>query len=256
MTKFVLRFFHIIAFYLVLLWLALMLLIGNFVVFFLYYALPRDTGKTFGRKLNSFVFRLFLNGCCHLGLMRLDLQALDTLNAEKGIIIAPNHPSMLDALLILSRIQNTSCLMKASLWGSTFLHSGARLAGYVRNDSIKNMVRRSVKELHSDSNLLIFPEGTRTVRHPINRLKSGVGLISTKAQAPIQTVLLLTDSPYLSKHWPIWKIPSFPISFRAVMGQRFEPAGKTAEMINLLQNYYDRTLDDSFHQSRAAYTQL
>lgn len=256
MTRFILRFFHIVAFYLVLLWLALMLLIGNFLVFFLYYLLPPNNRKSFGRKLNSFVFRLFLNGCCQLGLMRLDLHALDQLNAEKGIIIAPNHPSMVDALLILSRIKNTSCLMKASLWNNIFLHSGARLADYVRNDSIKEMVRRSVKELQSGSNFLIFPEGTRTVQHPINRLKTGVGLISTKAQAPVQTVLLLTDSPYLSKHWPIWKIPSFPISFRAVMGQRFEPAGKTAEMISLLQNYYDRTLDDSFHQPRAAYTQL
>ncbi|MEK7779099.1 MAG: lysophospholipid acyltransferase family protein [Pseudomonadota bacterium] len=254
MTKFILRFFHIVAFYSVLIWLAIMLLIVNFVVFFLYYLLPPDTGKIFGRKLNSFVFRLFLNGCCHLGLMHLDLHALDKLNVAQGIIIAPNHPSMLDALLILSRIKNTSCLMKTSLWNNIFLHSGARLAGYVRNDSIKNMVRRSVKELQSGSNLLIFPEGTRTVQLPINRLKTGVGFISTKAQAPIQTVLLLTDSPYLSKHWPIWKTPSFPVYFKAVIGQRFEPTSRTAEITSLLQNYYDRTLDDSIHQPRATHT--
>lgn len=254
MTKLTLRFFHIVAFYLVLIWLASMLLIGNFVIFFLHYLLPIDTGKIFGRKLNSFVFRLFLNGCCHLGLMHLDLHALDKLNVEQGIIIAPNHPSMLDALLILSRIKNTSCLMKASLWNSIFLHSGARLAGYVRNDSIKSMVRRSVKELQSGSNLLIFPEGTRTVQLPINRLKTGIGLISTKAQAPIQTILLLTDSPYLTKHWPIWIPPPFPIYFKAVIGQRFEPTSRTTEIISLLQNYYDRILDDSLHQPHTAHT--
>jgi len=245
MKKYISRFFHIVAFYFALLWLALMLLIGNFLVFFLYYLLPRDTGKSFGRKLNSFIFRLFLNGCSYLGLIHLDLQVLDKLNTEKGIIIAANHPSMFDALLILSRIKNTSCLMKASLWNNIFLHSGARLADYVRNDSIKNMVRRSVKELQSGSNLLIFPEGTRTVQPPINRLKAGVGLISTKAQAPIQTVLLFTDSLYLSKHWPIWKAPPFPIYFKAVIGQRFKPAKRTTEMIILLQNYYDNTLDKS-----------
>lgn len=256
MTTHVLRFFHVVVFYIMLLWLALMLLVGNFSVFFLYYLLPSDIGRKFGRKLNSFVFRLFLNGCCRLGLVHLDLRALDKLNAEKGLIIAPNHPTMLDALLMLSRIKNTSCLMKASLWNNIFLHSGAMLAGYVRNDSIKKMVRRSVKELQSGSNLLIFPEGTRTVEFPINRLKAGIGLISTKAQSPIQTVLLFTDSPYLSKHWPIWKAPPFPIYFKAVMGKRFEPASKTAEMISLLQNYYDHALDDSLHQSRAAYTQL
>lgn len=252
MTKRIQRFFHILAFYLALTWLALMLLIGNFFVFFLYYLLPLDAGKKLGRKINRYVFQLFLNGCCHLGLIQLDIQALDKLNNEKGIIIAPNHPSMLDALLILSRINNTSCLMKASLWNNILLGSGAKLAGYVRNDSIKKMVRGSVSELHSGSNLLIFPEGTRTVQRPVNRLKAGVGLISTKAQAPIQTVLLLTDSPYLSKHWPIWKVPAFPISFKAVVGQRFEPTCRSADMITLLQNYYDNTLN----KPRTSYTQL
>jgi len=256
MTKYVLRSFQILAFYLTLLWLALILLIGNFFVFFLYYLLPYDKGKSFGRKLNSFVFQFFLSGCCYLGLMHLDLQALDKLNAEKGIIIAPNHPSMLDALLILSRIKNISCLMKASLWNNVLLCFGVRLAGYVRNDSIKKMVCRSVYELKNGSNLLIFPEGTRTLHPPINRLKAGIGLISTKAQAPIQTVLLLTDSPYLSKHWPIWKVPSFPIYFKAIIGQRFEPTSRTTEMINSLQNYYDNSLDNSIKNPLAAYTQL
>lgn len=243
MTKRILRFFHVLVFYLALLWLALMLLVGNFVVFFLYYLLPLDTGRKLGRKINRFVFQLFLDGCCHLGLIQLDIQALDKLNVEKGIIIAPNHPSMLDALLILSRINNTSCLMKASLWNNILLGSGAKLAGYVRNDSIKKMVRGSVNELQNGSNLLIFPEGTRTVQPPVNRLKAGVGLISTKAQAPVQTILLLTDSPYLSKQWPIWKAPAFPVSFKAVVGQRFESNCRSAEMITLLQSYYDKTLN-------------
>jgi len=251
-----LRFFQIFAFYLVLLWLTVMLLTGSFFTFFLYYLLPRNIGKIFGRKLNSFVFKLFLEGCSAFGLMQLDLQALDKLNLEKGIIIAPNHPSMVDVFLILSRIKNASCLMKASLWNNVLLGSGARFAGYMHNDSITEMVRRSVIELQSGGNLLMFPEGTRTVYAPVNRLKAGVGLISTKAQAPVQTVLLLTDSPYISKHWPIWKPPPFPVRFKAAIGKRFEPTSKAEEMIALLQNYYDYTLNDSFSKPLASYTQL
>lgn len=256
MFKFALRFFQIFAFYLVLLWLVLMLLAVNFFVFFLYYLLPRKIGRSFGRKLNGFVFKLFLGGCSTFGLMHLDLQALDKLNTEKGIIIAPNHPSMVDVFLVLSRIKNASCLMKASLWNNVLLGSGARLAGYVRNDSITKMIRNSIIELESGGNLLIFPEGTRTVSAPINRLKAGVGLISAKAQVPVQTVLLLTDSPYVSKHWPIWKAPPFPVRFKATVGKRFEPTPKAAEMVALLQNYYDSTLDDLFKKPLASYTQL
>ena len=256
MFQFILRFFQVMAFCLALLWLALMLLIGNFCVFFLYYLLPRRIGKSFGRKLNSAVFKLFLRGCSAFGLMHLDLQALDKLSTETGIIIAPNHPSMIDVFLILSRVKNTSCLMKASLWNNILLSSGARLAGYVNNDSVTKMVRSSIIELQSGGNLLIFPEGTRTVTPPVNRLMAGVGLISVKAQAPVQTVLLQTDSPYLSKHWPIWKVPPFPIQFKAIVGKRFEPTAKATEMVTLLQNYYDSTLDDLFKKSLTTYTQL
>lgn len=256
MPRFILRFFQVVAFYLVLLWLALMLLIVNFFTFFLYYLLPRNIGKSFGRKLNSSIFKLFLQGCSALGLMHLDLQALDKLSTEKGIIIAPNHPSMIDVFLVLSRIKNASCLMKASLWNNVFLCSGARLAGYVNNDSVTKMVRSSIIELQSGSNLLVFPEGTRTVHAPVNHLMAGVGLISAKAQAPVQTVLLQTDSPYLSKHWPIWKVPPFPVQFKATVGKRFEPTSKATEMVTLLQDYYDSTLDDLFKKPLTTYTQL
>ncbi len=242
MHRFMLRFFQIIAFYLVLLWLTLMLLIGNFCVFFLYYLLPRSTGKNFGRKLNSAVFRLFLRGCSAFGLIHLDLQDLDKLNTEEGIIIAPNHPSMIDVFLVLSRIKNASCLMKASLWNNILLGSGAKLAGYVNNDSITKMIRGSITELRSGSNLLIFPEGTRTVNTPVNRLMEGIGLISAKARAPVQTVILKTDSLYLSKHWPVWKAPPFPVQFKATTGKRFKPTTQATEMVALLQNYYDSTL--------------
>jgi len=172
----------------------------------------------------------------------LDLQDLDKLNNEEGIIIAPNHPSMIDVFLVLSRIKNASCLMKASLWNNILLGSGAKLAGYVNNDSTTKMIRGSINELQSGNNLLIFPEGTRTVNSPVNRLMVGIGHISAKARAPVQTVILQTDSLYLSKHWPVWKVPPFPVQFKATVGKRFEPTTQATEMVTLLQNYYDSTL--------------
>ena len=39
----------------------------------------------------------------------------------------------------------------------------------------------------------------------------------------MQTVFIDTDSPYLGKGWPIWRLPPLPIVFRARLGRRFEP---------------------------------
>ena len=55
------------------------------------------------------------------------------------------------------------CITKASIWDNWFLGGGARLAGYIRNDAPVNLIRRSVAELRAGHQLLVFPEGTRTL---------------------------------------------------------------------------------------------
>ncbi len=37
----------------------------------------------------------------------------------------------------------------------------------------------------------------------------------------MQTVILHASSPYISKGWPLWRRPHFPLVYRARLGQRF-----------------------------------
>ncbi len=117
---------------------------------------------------------------------------------------------MLDALLIVAFVPRGVCIMKAALMNNVFLGAGARLARYIRNDTALGMVRGAVTCLREGGQLVVFPEGTRTVQAPINPFMPGVTLIAHLAQTPIQTVLIETDSPYLRKGWPIWRLPRFP----------------------------------------------
>ena len=50
---------------------------------------------------------------------------------DAGIVIAPNHPTMLDAVLIMSRLPRVVCITKAALWDNWALGGGIRLAGYM-----------------------------------------------------------------------------------------------------------------------------
>jgi 1-acyl-sn-glycerol-3-phosphate acyltransferase len=234
--------FQVPLFYGCLLLLGLMLLSGSAVCFLLVWVLPKAIGMRWGRHLISLTFRSFLAVASGLGLMRLDLSALDALNDEQGLLIAPNHPSMLDVVLVVSRIRQASCIMKSDLWDNIFLGAGARLARYIRNDSVKNMVRLAAAELQAGGKLLMFPEGTRTVRAPVNPLKGGVTLIAQCVQAPIQTVILETNSSYLSKTWPLLRVPAFPMVYRARLGQRFEAPQKAQQTLSTLQNYYESEL--------------
>jgi 1-acyl-sn-glycerol-3-phosphate acyltransferase len=234
--------FQALVFYASLLLLGLTMLIGSVLCVVLAWVLPRPTGSRLGRWLISMLFRAYLGSLCAVGLMRLDLKALDQLNAEQGLVIAPNHPTMLDALLIVSRLPQTCCIMKAELWDNIFLGAGARLAGYIRNDSMSSMIRLSAIELESGGNLLMFPEGTRTVHPPVNPLKGGITLIAKIVQAPIQTVILETNTPYLSKNWHLLKAPPFPMLHRARLGRRFEAVRKVRQTLDSMQHYYENEL--------------
>lgn len=209
----------------------------------LYPFMPRKAGMWLGRRIIGLVFRSLLAMLRASGVMKLDLTALDVLRNEKGVIIAANHPSMLDVVLINSRLPDSSCIMKAAIWDSIILGGGiARLAGYIRNDSPRNMIRLATEELRSGQRLLVFPEGTRTRKKPINRFKGGFALIAKKSSAPLQTVFIETNSPFLSKGWPILKKPQMPLVYRVRLGKRFVISGDTGEFVAKLEKYYQKNL--------------
>ena len=65
--------------------------------------LPRRLGAWLGRNTIGWQFRSYLSMLKATGILRLDLGALDALRGERGLLVAPNHPSLLDAVLIISR---------------------------------------------------------------------------------------------------------------------------------------------------------
>jgi 1-acyl-sn-glycerol-3-phosphate acyltransferase len=132
---------------------------------------------------------------------------------------------------------------------NVFLGSGSRLARYVRNDSSRQMVKESVAHLRAGGVLLLFPEGTRTTRAPINPLAASVGLIAKHAKVPVQTLLIETDSPFLSKGWPLFKRPTLPIVYRVKLGRRFEPPADVTAFTAELDAYYRQALENALQSA-------
>jgi 1-acyl-sn-glycerol-3-phosphate acyltransferase len=200
--------------------------------------LPRRPGLALGRATIAEGYRAFWWFANLTGLLRMEAQALEPLRDEGGLIIVANHPSLLDALMLVARLPRSFCIMKASLLGNPFLAGGARLARYVRNDTGHGMIRRIVDDLREGGQLVLFPEGTRTTRPPVNPFRPGVTMIAKLAGAPIQTVFIDTDSPYLGKGWPLWRLPPIPIVFTARLGERFAPSDDTAGLLHQLEQCY------------------
>jgi 1-acyl-sn-glycerol-3-phosphate acyltransferase len=215
----------------------------------LYYLLPRSLGTKVGRHGIMRGFRIYAWSLSITRSYRLDLSALDSLRGEPPMILAPNHPSLIDALLILTRHPNVVCVMKAELMRNAFLGAGSRLARYVPNESSRQMIRESVAHLQRGCLLLLFPEGTRTTRLPINSLAGSLGLIAKHAGVPVQTLIIETDSPFLSKGWPLFRRPDLPIVYRVRLGKRFEAPQDALAFTAALDEYYRRELEGAL-QSR------
>ena len=221
-----------------LLLLGLLSLLWNAVALLLYPLLPRAVGRRIGRSMIAYGYRLFWRIAALSGMLRLEAEALDVLRDEGGLIIVANHPSMLDALMLVARLPRSACIMKASLIHNPFLGPGARLARYIRNDSAYGMVQGAVKDLEQGGQLVMFPEGTRTTRAPINPFHASFAIIAKRAQVPVQTVFIDTVSPYLGKGWDLWRLPPLPIRFSVRLGRRFEPPSDHRVLLDEAEAYF------------------
>jgi 1-acyl-sn-glycerol-3-phosphate acyltransferase len=215
----------------------------------LFYLLSRGVGTKVGRRGIMYGFRLYAWSLSITRSYRLDLSALDALRGGPSMILAPNHPSLIDALLILTRHPNIACVMKGELIRNVFLGAGSRLARYVANESPRQLVKESVAHLKDGCLLLLFPEGTRTTRLPINSFVGSVGLIAKHAAVPVQTLIIETDSPFLGKGWPLFRRPDLPVVYKVRLGKRFEPPQDPVTFTAVLEKYYRGELEGSL-QSR------
>jgi 1-acyl-sn-glycerol-3-phosphate acyltransferase len=95
------------------------------------------------------------------------------------MIIAPNHPALWDAVVVISEVDRvTSCVMKASLIErNPLLFCGSTAAGFISNEPSHKMMRNCIERLRGNERLVFFPEGTRTRPENgcMNPLTGGLG---------------------------------------------------------------------------------
>jgi 1-acyl-sn-glycerol-3-phosphate acyltransferase len=208
----------------------------------LWFLLPARTARRVGRAGAMRSFRIFLGAMEALGAWRLDLGELEALKEAGPLIVAPNHPSLLDAVFIVSRLPNAVCVMKGSLLGNFFLGPAARLARYVRNDTLLRLISSAGGELREGGQLLLFPEGTRTVGDPVGPFTDAVGALSRSSAVPVQTVIIEADSTFLGKGRSLLARPELPLAYRVRLGRRFDPPTDVRAFTAELERYFAREL--------------
>jgi len=148
---------------------------------------PRRRFQKEARSLVSFSFRIFIGIMTFLGAVKLDAGDRAAYRNLHGKIVAANHPSLLDVVMLISLIPNADCVVRSGL-NKTIVNGVIRQL-YIPNDlSFEQVTADCTASLKEGNCIIIFPEGSRTPRNGPSIYKKGAVRISLVSRCGIVPV--------------------------------------------------------------------
>lgn len=140
-----------------------------------------------------------------------------------GVLVVANHPTLLDAVILISRMPQVDCVVKREAWRNPFLRGIVSAADYVPNDDGEALIEACAERLRAGRSVLLFPEGSRSPRGGLGRFKRGAARIALRGGRPIVPVVVRCDPPALAEGQPGY-LPSRKLRFSIDVGEPFVPS--------------------------------
>ena len=164
----------------------------------------------------SMAFRCFLRLMWVLGIMNYRVSDRQALKNCKGRLIIANHPTLIDVVFLIAYLPNANCVVKSQLLKNPFTRGVVSGVGYIANGNANDVVDMAVSSLQDGANIVVFPEGTRTVPgKQVNEMKRGVANIALSAGIDRILPMLIKCTPAtLFKGQPWYRVPKKPFQLR------------------------------------------
>lgn len=209
------------------------------------------------QKAVYFMFKGFVGMLTWAGVINVSSHGAHKLHSAKGVIVIANHPSLVDVVVLISLMPNAGCIVKQGLWRNPFIRGVLACAGYIPNRGAELMLEDCQEVLGRGTNLVIFPEGTRTKTGLIiNDFARGAANIALRTQTDILPIVLRTNVRGLTKEQPWYEIPRQTIGMAVEIGdcishQAYQAAlGEQAKMARQLtrdlEHFYKQQLDNNY----------
>lgn len=123
---------------------------------------------------------------------RLKVVGLENIPAEGGVVLAGNHSSYLDPIMLgCAHRRRTTFIARLSLERNPvyrFLKDGLGIVSIDRDRGDKETLRLLTKLLREGRCCALFPEGTRSADGKVKTLKRGFSLFAKRAGVPVVPV--------------------------------------------------------------------
>lgn len=164
------------------------------------------------RALIRYSFLGFVGLMSMLGVLRYQWKGREKL-ARSGLLVLANHPTLIDTVFLMAFVKQADCVVKSGLWNNPFTRGPVRAAAYINNEQGAELVEACIDTLKAGSNLIIFPEGTRTPKSGEIHLKRGAANIAVRGEQNVTPVVIHCAPQTLGKGVPWWQIPERQVEF-------------------------------------------
>ena len=178
-----------------------------FPVLLFFYRNPARQQKVLSYTIHI-LWLIFVKLMCGLRLISIKINRPGELKNLHGYIVVANHPSLIDILILISIIPDSICVVKKSLFKNIFVGKVIRNI-YLSNDmNLDDFIEKGTKFLDSGYNIVIFPEGTRTVVGRKIHLHRGFAYLHLKSGHPILPIHIENTPQILGKKQPWYDVGS------------------------------------------------
>ncbi len=148
--------------------------------------------------------------------LKINVQGLENIPLNSGCILAANHKSHLDPL-VLNTVSPRPVLFlakeelfKPPVFGTIIKSAGAIPVS--RNGKDIKSLKTALKALKDNQCIGIFPEGRRMPPDEFGKAQSGVGLLATRTSVPVVPVLILGTEKILPRNKKFPKLFKYDIN--------------------------------------------
>ena len=154
----------------------------------------------------TFRFTIFMMKILRLvRLKRIDWEKIE--HDSGGVLFISNHPTLIDYVYLVSIFPQLDCIVKSELWDNFFLRGVVKAAGYIKADNVTNFKEECLHRLESGRNILIFPEGTRSLPDKLRNFKKGAASLVVSSACKVQLLTIKCTPPILMKGQKWYDIP-------------------------------------------------
>ncbi|MDO4434122.1 MAG: lysophospholipid acyltransferase family protein [Alysiella sp.] len=198
------------------------------------------------RRKVAGIWQLFVRYLIWSGVLSVEYHGMDKLG-RVGQLILPNHPSLLDMVLLISQVPEINCVVKKDLLNNPTMNSQIRATGYIPNEENEAMLDEIHRVFQNNQSLLIFPEGTRTGWDGQVKMHRGAVSIGLRSAKVITPVYIKMNPPNFKKGQAWYRIPHQKIHYTISVGEDINPQTWLAEKpLPIAARRLNQYLEDDF----------